>query len=304
MFRLLTTALAGILCFASVAAGHLSAQTQKKAARPAPAATKKSVPAATKAPAAASTKTSPPKAASEASPQPPPDAPAFFVDQARRAGLTVRNVFGGETQKKYIIETTGSGVAVIDYDNDGWPDLFFPNGSTLAPAAGAKPPSSQLFRNNHDGTFNDVTDAAGLRATGWGQAACVGDYDNDGFDDLYVTYYGQNRLYHNEAGKRFHEVPGAGGAAAAGRAWSTGCAFVDYDRDGLLDIVAATYVDFDLATAPKPGEGKWCTWKGVAVMCGPRGLPSSKNLLFHNLGNGKFLNVSAAAGIEKTNGHY
>jgi hypothetical protein len=149
-----------------------------------------------------------------------------------------------------------------------------------------------------------VTRQAGLAdAGGWGQGVCVGDYDNDGWQDLYVTYYGKNRLYHNEHGV-FHEVGEASGTAGSGKAWGTGCAFVDYDRDGLLDLVVANYVDFDLSTAPAPGERASCVWKGVPVMCGPRGLPWAKNILYHNLGGGKFTDVTTKAHLDKTSGHY
>ena len=230
---------------------------------------------------------------------------ANFVDVAEKSGLTMSNVFGGKDTKKYIIETTGTGVAIFDYDNDGWPDIFLVNGTTLEgfPAGRANAPSNHLYRNNHDGTFTDVTAKAGLTATGWGQGVCVGDYDNDGWEDIYVTYYGKNRLYHNQNGV-FTEVAGPAGVAGSGKAWGTGCAFVDYDRDGLLDLMVANYVDFDVSTAPGPGERASCVWKGVAVMCGPRGLPSAKNILYHNLGNGKFEDVSAKAKIDQTSGHY
>lgn len=226
---------------------------------------------------------------------------ADFQDVAEKAGLTMMNVFGGVDTKNYIIETTGTGVAIFDYDNDGWPDIFIVNGTTLKPSS--PPPTNHLYRNNHDGTFTDVTQNAGLVATGWGQGACVGDYDNDGWEDLYVTYYGMNRLYHNEKGV-FREVAKNAGVAGSGEAWGTGCAFVDYDRDGLLDLVVANYVDFDISTAPGPGERASCVWKGMPVMCGPRGLPEAKNILYHNLGSGKFENVTAKAHIDQTPGHY
>ncbi len=228
---------------------------------------------------------------------------ANFTDTAEKAGLTMTTVFGGKDTKKYIIETTGTGVAIFDYDNDGWPDIFLVNGTTLEGFPAGQAPTSHLYRNNHDGTFTDVTAKAGLTATGWGQGACVGDYDNDGWEDLYVTYYGKNRLYHNQSGV-FREVAGPSGVAGTGKAWGTGCAFVDYDRDGLLDLMVANYVDFDVSNAPAPGERASCVWKGVPVMCGPRGLPGSRNILYHNLGGGKFEDVTAKAKIDQTTGHY
>jgi len=228
---------------------------------------------------------------------------ANFVDVAEKSGLTMATVFGGKDSKKYIIETTGTGVAIFDYDNDGWPDIFLVNGTTLDGFPKGKAPTNHLYRNNHDGTFSDVTAKAGLTATGWGQGVCVGDYDNDGWEDLYVTYYGKNRLYHNQGGV-FTEVTEDAGVAGTGKAWGTGCAFVDYDRDGLLDLMVANYVDFDVSTAPAPGERASCVWKGVPVMCGPRGLPGAKNILYHNLGNGKFEDVTAKAKIDQTSGQY
>lgn len=228
---------------------------------------------------------------------------ANFTDVAEKAGLTMQEIFGGVSTKKYIIETTGTGVAIFDYDNDGWPDIFLVNGTRLElPAKGAAP-SNHLYRNNHDGTFTDVTTKAGLGATGWGQGVCVGDYDNDGWEDLYVTDYGKNRLYHNQGGV-FTEVAEKAGVAGTGKAWGTGCAFIDYDRDGRLDLVIANYVNFDLATATAPGERPTCIWKGVPVMCGPRGLPGAKNILYHNKGDGTFEDVTTNAHIDRTDGHY
>jgi enediyne biosynthesis protein E4 len=228
---------------------------------------------------------------------------ARFSDIAEQAGLTMTNVFGGIDTKKYIIETTGTGVAVFDYDNDGWPDIFFVNGTRLEGLPAGKPPVSHLYRNNHDGTFSDVTAQAGLDGAGWGQGVCAGDYDNDGWEDLYVTYYGKNRLYHNQNGV-FTEVAEKAGIAGTGKAWGTGCAFIDYDRDGRLDLIVANYVDFDLSTAPAPGERPSCVWKGVPVMCGPRGLPGAKNILYHNRGDGSFENVTRKTHIDQTEGHY
>ena len=248
-------------------------------------------------------------APSDVTPYPPNSThagPAWFVDEGQAAGLTMLNVNGGVSTKKYIIETTGSGVAVIDYDNDGWPDILVVNGTSLDPHVdhGGALPTGHLYHNNQDGTFRDVTREARIGNTGWGQGACVGDYDNDGYDDLYVTAYGINRLYHNQHDGTFKEVAREAGVAGDGHAWSTGCAFVDYDRDGELDLVVATYVDFDVTTAPQPGKGLMCIWKGTPVMCGPRGLAYTSNLLYHNLGGGKFADVSKASNIQKTYGHY
>jgi enediyne biosynthesis protein E4 len=232
-------------------------------------------------------------------------APSWFVNVAPQAGLTMLNVNGDSATKKYIIETTGSGVAILDYDRDGWPDIFLANGTTLdGEPKPATAPTSHLYHNNHDGTFTDVTAGSGLEAPGWAQGVCAGDYDNDGRDDLYVTYYGKNRLYHNEGNGHFKEVAEQEGVAGDGTKWGTGCSFVDYDRDGKLDLMVANYVQFDIKTIPKPGEGLMCVWKGVPVMCGPRGLPFTTNLLYHNLGGGKFADVTQASGIAKTNGHY
>jgi hypothetical protein len=228
----------------------------------------------------------------------------FFKDEAAKAGLVAKNVFGGVDTKKYIIETTGTGVAVFDYDNDGWPDIFIVNGTKLDSTPGSGAPTSHLYHNNHDGTFTDVTVKAGVMHSGWGQGVCVGDYDNDGFEDFYVTYYGKNVLYHNNGNGTFTDVSEKAGVAGTGAAWGSGCAFLDYDRDGKVDLFVATYVDFDVKTAPKPGERADCLWKGVPVMCGPRGLPWSPNILYHNRGDGTFEDVTKKAHIDKTNGHY
>jgi enediyne biosynthesis protein E4 len=227
---------------------------------------------------------------------------ANFIDLAEKSGLAMRNVFGGEKAKKYIIETTGTGVAIFDYDNDGWPDIFILNGTTLEAAGNG--PTSHLYHNDHDGTFTDVTQKSGLTRGGWAQGVCSGDYDNDGSEDLFVTYYGKNSLYHNNGNGTFTDVAEKVGVAGTGKTWGTGCAFVDYDRDGKLDLLMATYVDFNLSTAPGPGERPSCMWKGAPVMCGPRGLPWVSNFLFHNRGDGTFEDVTKKARIDKTNGHY
>src|SRR5262252_6119890 len=168
-----------------------------------------------------------------------------FTDIAAKAGLTAPVVFGGETTKKYIIETTGTGVAILDYDHDGWPDIFIVNGTKLERFPNGKAPISHLYHNNHDGTFTDVTEKAGLTHSGWGQGVCVGDYDNDGYEDLYVTYYGKNVLYHNNGNGTFTDVSEKAGVRGNGKTWGTGCAFVDYDRDGNLDLMVANYIDMD-----------------------------------------------------------
>jgi enediyne biosynthesis protein E4 len=230
---------------------------------------------------------------------------AYFVDIAPKAGLTMRNVFGGVTTKKYIIETTGTGVAIFDYDNDGWPDILIVNGTSLdAKFPAGQAPTNHLYHNNRDGTFTDVTQKAGLARGGWGQGVCVGDYDNDGYEDLYVTYYGKNVLYHNNGNGTFTDVTEKAGVSGTAKAWGTGCAFVDYDRDGHLDLMVANYVDFDLSKAPNPGDGENCRWKGAPVMCGPRGLPTASNILYHNRGDGTFEDVTTKAHIDQTDGHY
>ncbi len=229
---------------------------------------------------------------------------ANFVDIAPKAGLTAPNVFGGKTTKKYILETTGTGVAIFDYDGDGWPDIFFVNGTTLEGFPKGQEPTNHLYRNTHDGKFIDVTERAGLRASGWGQGACVGDYDNDGLPDLYVTYYGRNRLYHNNGNGTFTDVTDAAGVGGSGKSWGTGCAFVDYDRDGLLDLIVANYVEYDQAASWQPGSRPSCMWKGAPVMCGPRGMNGAKNTLFHNLGKGRFEDVTVKAHIDQTPGTF
>ena len=231
--------------------------------------------------------------------------PAWFEDVASRAGLVMQNVNGDAANKKYIIETTGGGVALLDYDHDGWQDILLLNGRTLDGEQSPDPhPTSHLYRNNRDGTFTDVTASAHLQMTGWAQGACVGDYDNDGYDDIYVTRFGKNSLYHNERNGTFKDVADSVGVAGNGTAWGTGCAFVDYDRDGKLDLLVANYVQLDLHSMPKPGEGLTCIWKGTPVMCGPRGLPFTTNLLYRNTDGQHFEDTSQKSGITKTNGHY
>jgi hypothetical protein len=221
-----------------------------------------------------------------------------FADLAEQAGLTAVNVSGSEDRKRYILETTGTGVAFLDYDNDGWPDIFLVNGSTLDGFPKGQEPSNHLFRNRHDGTFEDVTRRAGLVQSGWGQGAAVADYDNDGFDDLFVTYWGQNRLYRNRGDGTFEDVTVRAGLAGE-RRWGTSAAFADYDNDGFVDLYVANYIDFDPRTAPLPGAkipGVNCSYRGFAVMCGPRGLKGERDRLYHNTGKGTFTDVTVEAG--------
>jgi hypothetical protein len=226
---------------------------------------------------------------------------ADFRDVAVEAGLTALNVSGSETSKKYILETTGTGVAIFDFDNDGLMDVFLVNATTLD---GKSQATSHLYHNLGKMRFEDVTGKAGLVRTGWGQGVCVGDYDNDGYSDLFITYYGHSVLYHNEGNGTFTDVTEQAGLQSAAIRWDTGCSFVDYDLDGKLDLVVTGYVEFDMAKVPVPGSGGYCQWKGMPVMCGPRGLPAAHNHLFHNEGGRKFRDVSESSGIGKPTGCY
>ena len=229
-----------------------------------------------------------------------------FLDVVKGSGLDLETTYGGVGKNKYLLETTGCGLAFYDYDNDGWLDVFFVNGWRLEGFPKGHEPHCRLFKNNRDGTFTDVTKGSGLEhRTGWGQACCVGDYDNDGNDDLFITYYGQNVLYHNNGNGTFTDVTERAGLIQPGpkTRWNSGCTWVDYDRDGHLDLFVANYVDFDLKTAPLPEEGP-CTYKGIVVACGPPGLLGGKNILYHNNGDGTFTDVSEKAGMWNAIGTY
>jgi len=226
---------------------------------------------------------------------------AKFTDIAAAAGLRAPTIYGGIARKQYLTETVGCGVAFLDYDNDGWLDLFVLCGSRLE---GAPPDASnRLYRNNRDGTFTDVTRAAGLWRTGWASSVALGDFNNDGCEDLLVTYWGRNVLYRNNGDGTFTDITESAGLLQD-PAWGSGCTFVDYDRDGRLDILIATYAAFDLKTVPKQGEAVTCNWKGLPVPCGPRGLPPGRLTLFHNNGDGTFTNVTEASGIAKARNSY
>ncbi|HKC63996.1 MAG TPA: CRTAC1 family protein [Pyrinomonadaceae bacterium] len=223
-----------------------------------------------------------------------------FTDITDKAGITFRHVASPE--KKYIVESMSGGVALFDYDNDGLLDIFFVNSLTVDLLKSGGKTRSALYHNNGDGTFTDVTDKAGLTDVGWGMGAAVGDYDNDGFDDLYVTCLGQNHLYHNNGNGSFTDVTAKAGVGDP--RWSTGAAFVDYDNDGRLDLFVANYVDFDINNMPEFGKGRSCQYKGVPVQCGPRGLPGAGDSLYHNNGDGTFTDVSKKAGVSDPNGFY
>jgi hypothetical protein len=227
---------------------------------------------------------------------------AHFVDVAEQAGLHAPLIYGAPNRKTYIIETVGCGCALFDYDNDGWLDIFLLSGSRLeGPPEGA---INRLYRNNRDGTFTDVTEKAGLGRTGWSSAVAIGDYNNDGFDDLFLTYWGQNALYRNNGNGTFTDVTENAGLLHTGTKWGSGCTFVDYDRDGRLDIFVANYLEFDFNKIPKPGENPYCNWKGIPVNCGPRGLPPGLPALYHNNGDGTFTDVSVKSGVAKARGSY
>ncbi len=237
--------------------------------------------------------------------------PVSFTDIAAAAGLGHPSIYGGVDRKRFIIETNGAGVALVDIDRDGWLDAFVLSGTRLADSArsdarheSGRAPTNRLYRNRRDGTFEEVTAAAGLARTGWASGVCAGDYDNDGWTDLFVTYFGSNVLYRNRGDGRFEDATTAAGLAAPGIRWGSGCTFVDIDRDGRLDLFVANYLRFDLQTAPEPGSGPNCTWKGIAVNCGPKGLPTDTNLLYRNAGGGRFTDISSASGIARVTGRY
>jgi len=233
--------------------------------------------------------------------------PVIFQDVARQAGLTAWHHSAGTPEKRLILEAKGPGVCLLDYDNDGWLDIYLVNGSTYDALAGkAAAPHAALFHNNHDGSFTDVTEKAGVSNERWGYGCVVGDYDNDGWPDLYVTNYGKSRLYRNNHDGSFTDVGEKAGVTVG--TWSTGATFGDYDGDGRLDLFVAGYAQMDLANPPVSGSKAvgytFCQYRGVAVMCGPRGLKGEQDHLFHNNGDGTFTDVSKKLGVDDANGYY
>lgn len=222
--------------------------------------------------------------------------PVSFTDVAAASGLRAIIEAGGD-KKKYILESMGSGVAFLDYDNDGWQDVFLVNGSRFDLRPGENQPTNHLYRNNHNGTFSDVTANAGLDKSGWGQGVTVGDYDNDGFEDLFITYWGRNTLYRNNGDGSFTDSTKKAGLDGNRTRWGSGATFFDYNRDGRLDLFVGSYLDLDLRRTPLPGADPNCSWLGLPVICGPRGLPYSTNQLYRNNGDGTFTDVSAESGI-------
>jgi hypothetical protein len=233
------------------------------------------------------------------------ESPVQFVNVAREAGLTTPNVWGGTDRKRYIIEAKGSGIAFFDYDQDGWLDVYLTNGTRFGETwAPGQEPTSHLYKNNRDGTFTDVTAKSGLGRTGWQTGVCVGDYDNDGWDDLFCCFWGHNILFHNNGDGTFTDVTRKAGLYDDRVRWGSGCTFLDYDRDGHLDLFVCNYIELDPKTTGSPGEAASCQWKGIPVMCGPRGLTGDTNVLYHNNGDGTFTDVSQKAGILKPGPRY
>lgn len=223
-----------------------------------------------------------------------------FTDITAEARITFKHVASPE--KKYLVESMSGGLALFDYDRDGYQDIYFVNSLSVDLLKSGEKTRSALYHNNGDGTFTDATERAGVGDIGWGMGAAVGDYNNDGFDDLYVTCLGQNHLFKNNSNSTFTDVTKTAGVADP--RWSTGAAFLDYDNDGRLDLFVANYVDFDIKNLPEFGKDKTCQYKGIPVQCGPRGMPGAGDSLYHNNGDGTFTEVSKKAGLEDPNGYF
>jgi enediyne biosynthesis protein E4 len=240
------------------------------------------------------------RAAPDAKPAPPF---SRFTDVAASAGLTQPTYYGGAGNATYILEITGCGCAFIDYDNDGWMDIFLLTGRRLDDIPAGS--SNRLYHNNRDGTFTDVTEKAGLRDIGWAMGVCAGDYDNDGYDDLFVTYYGQNKLYHNNGNGTFTDVTEKAGLLQQGVHYGSGCTFIERNRNGLLDLFVANYIDIDIVHGPRPSmDIPNCNYNGVPVNCGPMGLPAPRHYFYRNNGNGTFTDVSRETGIANLQGSF
>ena len=229
--------------------------------------------------------------------QPKAALPAIsFADVTHAAGIDFRLTCGGP-EKLYIMDSMCGGVAAFDYDNDGWVDIFLVNGSEIAGFKAGKCHPSKLYHNNHDGTFTDVTAKSGIDHCGWGFGVAVGDYDNDGKDDLYITYLNGAVLYRNNGDGTFSDVTSKAGVGNSGK-WGTSAAFGDYDDDGYLDLYVANYVDLNLDHLPEFGQGPFCQYRGFGVSCGPRGLKGSRDRLYHNNGDGTFTDVTEKLNID------
>jgi hypothetical protein len=229
--------------------------------------------------------------------------PVVFMNTAEQAGLTNWHHTAGTPEKRFILEAKGPGVALLDYDNDGWLDIYLVNGSTYKGLDGKEaPPQAALFHNNHDGTFTNIASKAGVTNDRWGYGVVVGDYDNDGWPDIYVTNYGKNRLYHNNHDGTFTDVGEKAGVTLG--TWSTGATFGDYDGDGRLDLFVGGYLHYDIKNPPVPDSKSLCQYRGTSVMCGPRGLPGERDHLFHNNGDGTFTDVSEKLGVSNPDGYY
>ena len=234
-----------------------------------------------------------------------PGSPVQYIDVAEKAGLTIPNVWGGVDHKRVIIETKGSGIAFFDYDNDGWLDIYLSNGNRLdAHWPAGQEPTTHLYKNNRDGTFTDVTRQSGIGRTGWQTGICVGDYNNDGWDDLFCTFWGHNILFRNNGDGTFTDVTKQAGLHQEQGRWGTGCTFLDYDRDGNLDLYVCHFIKLDPDKPLSVKDMSFCQWKGIPTMCGPRGLPGETNLLYHNNGDGTFTDVSEKSGILKPGPRY
>ena len=227
---------------------------------------------------------------------------AHFTDVAAQAGLTHPIIYGGVDRKRFIYETVGCGIAFLDYDNDGWLDIFMLCGTRIDGAPGS---TNRLYKNNRDGTFKDVTAEAGLLRTGWASGVTVADYNSDGHEDIFITYYGQNVLYKNNGNGTFTDVTAEAGLAYEGPArWGSGCTFLDYDRDGHLDLFVSNYLKIEPGKIPSPGDNPMCNYKGLPVNCGPNGLPFARNYLYRNRGDGTFVDVTEKSGLAKATQSY